>query len=325
MSTPLLEVRDLSLSYRTANGVVQVLDRIGFDLDTAEAVAVLGESGCGKSSLIRALLQVFPRNLSSISGEINFDGQNLLAFDEERLRAEVRWSRIGYVPQATNALNPVLRIRDQMLTPMRVHQGLGRTAALDRAADVLALVQLSRSVLDAYPGELSGGMRQRVLIAMALCGEPELLVLDEPTSALDVLTQASVIEMLKAIKACGTSLLMVTHDIGAAVTLAERVAVMYAGQIVELLDAPTLCGVPGQHRHHHPYTSGLLESAPRRRRGGARPRAIPGRPPDLAIVPAGCRFQPRCALQRPSCSQAPPVVARGERSLTRCWLNAPEA
>ncbi|MBK1700158.1 ATP-binding cassette domain-containing protein, partial [Thiococcus pfennigii] len=223
---PLLEVADLRLTYRTSRGPVRAVDGVGFDLRRGEAMVVLGESGCGKSSLAKALLRLLPRNAEGLGGQVRLAGEDVLALPEERFRAEVRWTRIALVMQAAmSALNPVVRVGEQVAEPLRVHRGWSRVQAMEQAARTFALVGVASDFLQRYPFELSGGMRQRVVLAMALVTEPEVVILDEPTSALDVLTQAGIMNVLKRIKAeLGTSFILITHDVATSSELADRVA-----------------------------------------------------------------------------------------------------
>ncbi|WP_435103735.1 ABC transporter ATP-binding protein [Arhodomonas sp. AD133] len=317
---PLLAVDDLHLHYRTRRGTVRAVDGVNLTVDRGEALVVLGESGCGKSSLARALMRVLPRNVAELTGHVALAGTDVLAFDEERFRREVRWQRMGLVMQtAMNALNPVVRVGEQVAEPMRVHLGATRARAAERAREVFELVGVSADFLARYPFELSGGMRQRVVLAMALITEPDLVILDEPTSALDVLTQASIMNRLKRIKReLGTSFILITHDVATSSELADRVALMYAGQIVELGSAYAFFRDPA-----HPYARLLMASVPRLRQA-ERPVAIAGEPPSLAAPPAGCRFADRCPHRFRRCAEDPPGFRVAGRESVRCWLYAGE-
>jgi oligopeptide/dipeptide ABC transporter ATP-binding protein len=318
MSAPLLEVADLRLTYRTQRGAVRAVDGVGFELRRHEAMVVLGESGCGKSSLAKALLRLLPRNVEALSGRVCLDGEDILSWPEERFRAQVRWVRIALVMQAAQtALNPVVRVGEQVAEPLRVHRGWSRAKALEQAARTFELVGVAGDFLRRYPFELSGGMRQRVVLAMALVTEPEVVILDEPTSALDVLTQASIMNLLKRIKAeLGTSFLLITHDVATSSELADRVALMYAGQLVEVSDAETFFTNPA-----HPYARLLMASVPRLHQGES-PVHIPGQPPSLLAPPVGCRFADRCPERFERCAQMPSERTLSERHHVRCWLHA---
>ncbi|MBL8057164.1 MAG: ABC transporter ATP-binding protein [Anaerolineales bacterium] len=313
---PLLRIQDLRLHFRTNQGVVRAVDGVDFELGRQEAVVVLGESGCGKSSLARALLRLLPRNVHAYSGRVQLDGTDLMSLAEEEFRRNIRWLRISLVPQAAlAALNPVLKVGDQVAEPMLAHYGIDKKSALAQARRMFQNVGVPVDFLDRYAFELSGGMRQRVAIAMALVTAPALVVLDEPTSALDVLTQANIMNVLKRLKQqLQTSFILITHDIATSSELADRVAVMYAGQVVETSDARRFFSAP-----LHPYSQKLMASVPRLR-GDAEPDFIVGRPPSLLDPPAGCRFAARCPARLAKCAEAPPLVERAGRQV-RCWLH----
>jgi oligopeptide transport system ATP-binding protein len=303
MPKPLLQLRSLGVSYGRSGHELRAVDTVDLDLAERECLGVVGESGSGKTQLLLALLCLNAAG-ARISGSIRYRGEELLGAAPARLAA-IRGRRIALVSQdAMSALNPYLRIATQLTEGARRHLQLGRRAALARAAELLALVQIDAPAerLRCYPHELSGGMRQRVLIAMALMCDPEILLLDEPTTALDVTVQAQVLEVLRAVRArTGVATLMVTHDLGALASMASRVAVMYGGRLVELANAAELYAAP-----RHPYTAGLLRSLPRL--DGPRLERLPaigGQPPDLANLPAGCAFSPRCPLVHARCSTAP--------------------
>jgi peptide/nickel transport system ATP-binding protein len=314
----LLQVEDLQLHYRTGRGVVHAVDGVSFDVRRNEALVILGESGCGKSSLAKALMRVLPRNVQHCSGRVLMNGTDVMAFPEERFRREVRWYRMALVMQASmNALNPVVRVGEQVAEPLRVHRQWARKRAMERAAEVFNMVGVSTDFLQRYPFELSGGMRQRVVLAMALVTEPELVILDEPTSALDVLTQAAIMNVLKRIKQeLGTSFILITHDVATSSEIADRVALMYAGQIVEFSDAGHFFREPA-----HPYSKMLMASVPRLRQT-QQPEHIPGQPPNLLVPPPGCRFAERCPSRFEPCGRDPEITHLGSRHQVRCWLYA---
>ena len=315
---PLLSVNDLCLAYQTRRGVAQAVDGVSFDIRANEALVVLGESGCGKSSLAKALLRLLPRNVHRFSGQVMLGDTDIMRLSEEAFRRDVQWTRVSLVMQAAmNSLNPVVRVGEQVAEPLRVHLGWSRQRALERVAQTFEQVGVSTDFLQRYPFELSGGMRQRVVLAMALVTEPELVILDEPTSALDVLTQASIMNVLKRIKQeQGTSFMLITHDVATSSEIADRVALMYAGQVVEVADA-------GQFFHDpaHPYSQMLMASVPRLRQR-EEPAHIPGQPPDLMDLPAGCRFADRCPQRFDRCSRDPEPIRVEERHTVRCWLHA---
>ncbi len=316
MAEPLLVVEDLSLHYRTEAGILRALDSVSFELGRGEAVVLLGESGCGKSSLAKALLRLLPRNVAHHSGRVLLDGTDIMALSDERFRRDIRWNRISIVMQAAmNALNPVVKVGEQVAEPLLVHAGWKRAAAAEKAAQALARVGVAADFMDRYPFELSGGMRQRVVLAMALITEPALVILDEPTSALDLLTQAGIMNVLKRIKwETGTSFILITHDVGTSSELVDHVALMYAGQIVETSPARDFFREPA-----HPYGRALMASVPRLH-DRADPGHIEGNPPNLLDPPEGCRFAARCAQRFAPCDREPPFarLAGGRRAL--CWL-----
>ena len=316
-SRKLLTVVDLVLHFKTRDGTVQAVDGIDFELDTNRAVVVLGESGCGKSSLARAILRLLPRNVEKYEGEVYLQGIDVMKFDDEQFRQNIRWAEISLVPQAAmNSLNPVIKVGDQVAEPAMIHLGINQDKALGLARRMFQPVGVPVDFLDRYPFELSGGMRQRVALAMALVTSPSLIVLDEPTSALDLLTQANIMNVLKRIKKeLGTSFILITHDVATSSELADEVAVMYAGQIVEVCHARDFFPAP-----LHPYAQMLMASVPRLRSESA-PMFIAGQPPSLIDLPAGCRFKARCPFRHDKCEQEPPVFGRNGRRV-KCWLYA---
>jgi peptide/nickel transport system ATP-binding protein len=312
----MLGVSNLVMYYRTLRGEVRAVDDVSFSLQKGETIAIIGESGCGKSSLAKSIVRLLPRNVSTYRGKIILDGVNLMELDEETFSREVRWAKITYVPQAAlNSLNPVIKIGDQMIEPLLLRRKMDKKEALEKAAKALMLVGVSDTFLHHYPFELSGGMKQRVIIAMALLTEPELMILDEPTSSLDVLTQANIMNLLKRIrKEMSLGMIFITHDVALSSELADRVAVMYAGQIVELGSAEEFYRSP-----KHPYSQKLMESVPTLRRDKEL-SFIPGSPPSLLNPPEGCRFAERCPFKFDKCSEDPPTTLLGEGSYVKCWL-----
>lgn len=311
----LLRIEKLILHFNTLQGPVQAVDGVDFTLDANRAVVILGESGCGKSSLAKAILRLLPRNAGTFSGHIYLKGSDIMPLENEEFRQNIRWASISMVPQAAmNALNPVMRVGDQVAEPAIVHLGVDKTAALSLAKKMFQHVGVPEDFLSRYPFELSGGMRQRVAIAMALVTSPDLIILDEPTSALDVLTQANIFNVLKRLKReLGISFILITHDIATSSELADDVAVMYAGQIVEVSDAYRFFEEP-----LHPYSNKLLASVPRLH-GDKQPDFITGRPPSLINLPKGCRFADRCPSRFEKCVEDPPVIETNGRKV-KCWL-----
>jgi len=312
---PLLKLNELVLHFRTSKGAVRAVDGVNFELNHNHAVVVVGESGCGKSSLAKAILRLLPRNIEAYSGQIYLEGKDVMKLDDEEFRLGVRWVGISMVPQAAmNALNPVIRVGEQVAEPAMIHLGVKKEEALQQAVKMFSLVGVPEDFLSRYPFELSGGMRQRVAIAMALVTSPNLIILDEPTSALDVLTQANIFNVLKRIKTeLGTSFILITHDIATSSELADEVAVMYAGQIVETGDAERFFPAP-----LHPYSQKLMASVPRLR-GKKDLEFIVGQPPSLVNLPTGCRFAERCPRRFEKCVEDPPVIRQDGRTV-KCWL-----
>jgi peptide/nickel transport system ATP-binding protein len=305
---PLLDVRDLVTHFFTRQGRLPAVDGVSFAIEAGETVALVGESGCGKSVTAASILRLVPDPPGRIvGGEIRFEGRNLLKLPADEMRA-LRGNRIGMVFQEPmTSLNPVFTIGDQIAEVIREHQKLSRAAAYARVADLLNLVRIPdphRLIRD-YPHRLSGGMRQRAMIAMAIACEPALLIADEPTTALDVTTQAQILELLDDLKQrLGMAMLLITHDLGVVAQTAQRVLIMYAGRVVEEASVNDLFDEP-----LHPYTRGLLQSLPRPNAevdAAGRPRPlleIPGTVPALAALPAGCRFAPRCPYALDTCRQ----------------------
>lgn len=311
----LLTLEGLLLHFRTTKGVVQAVDGVDFSMNRHEAVVVIGESGCGKSSLAKAILRLLPRNVDAYSGKVYLDDMDVMTMTDEEFRRKIRWVRMSLVPQAAmNSLNPVLRVGDQVAEPSMVHMKLSKEKALAQAQKMFEHVGVPADFLNRYAFELSGGMRQRVALAMALVTVPDLIILDEPTSALDVLTQANIMNLLKRIKSeMGTSFILITHDIATSSELADRVAVMYAGQIVEVSDAERFFKEP-----LHPYSQKLMASVPKLR-ANEEPDFITGQPPSLLAPPIGCRFADRCSKRFEKCSEEPPTFEEDGR-LVKCWL-----
>lgn len=317
---PLLALHDLEVHFHLPAGRLQAVGGVSLELFSGETLGLVGESGCGKTVAAHAVLRLLP-DTAEVRGRILFEGEDLLTWPPERLR-QVRGNRIGMVFQEPmTALNPVFTIGEQVAEVLMVHRGLSRGAAWEEAARALSRVGLSDAErrLKQYPHQLSGGLRQRVLIAMALVLSPALLIADEPTTALDVTIQAQILELLQRLKKeLGLAVLFITHNLGIVAQVAERVVVMYAGLLVE--EAPTrrLFKSPC-----HPYTQGLLASVPRldfTRPPGAPLHPIPGQVPDLFQPPPGCLFAERCPRRFGPCQEPPPwaTVAPGHR--VRCWL-----
>jgi oligopeptide/dipeptide ABC transporter ATP-binding protein len=307
-----LEISDLSVVYRTPAGDVQAVNRVSLDLHAGEVVGLVGESGSGKSTLAYGACRLLRAPALITGGSVRYHGQrmarpaDILELTTDQLTG-LRWREIAIVFQsAMNALNPVLNVRDQMLDVIHAHLQLTRAEATDKVGSLLDLVGIPRSRLRSYPHELSGGMRQRVMIAMALATEPEVVIMDEPTTALDVVVQRDILAQIAELRErLGFSILFITHDLSLLLEFADRIAVMYAGRLLEIATASEI-----HHEAAHPYTMGLLNSfpslhGPRRELAG-----IPGSPPDLLNPSPGCPFMPRCGYSRPACAEV-------DMSLTR--------
>ena len=324
MITKLLGIQDLSVHFHIPEGIARAVDGVSFDLAAGQTLGLVGESGCGKSVTALSILGLVPSPPGRIeTGRIQFENQDLLRLDAEGLR-RIRGRDISMIFQEPmTSLNPVLPIGQQVAEPLRVHKALSKSAALAEAAEWLDHVKIpaARKRLDDYPHQLSGGMRQRVMIAMAMVCRPKLLIADEPTTALDVTIQAQILSLMLSLKSeLNMSVLLITHDLGVVAQMASRVVVMYAGQIVEEGRMTDIFDQP-----FHPYTQGLLKSMPRlgNRRGGPAQRLneIPGTVPALIEAVVGCRFAERCPHTFETCRQQQPElfeIGNGQRA--RCWL-----
>lgn len=319
-TAPLLSVRDLRTYFVTAEGVVKAVDGVSFDVDRGERLAIVGESGSGKSATALSILRlVDPPAGHVVSGQVLLDGTDLLSLREDELRA-VRGRRVGYVFQdPMTALDPVFTVGSQLIETLRLHTGVSRRQARQRAIELLADVQIAQPErrMDAYPHQLSGGMRQRVVIALALACSPSLLIADEPTTALDVTTQAQILDVLFGLaRDRGTAVLLITHDLGVVAATCERVQVMYAGRVVEKGRTAEVFAAP-----RHPYTAALLGSVVRRDTERTdRLTPVPGSPPSLLAVPSGCTFHPRCTYCDTTCSTEVPVWQGGATDGVSCHL-----
>ncbi len=322
---PVLDIGDLSVVYRTPAGDVRAVDHVNLALGAGEVIGLVGESGSGKSTLVYGACRLLRAPALVTSGSVTYRGRrvsrpaDLLKMDSDELR-RLRWREIAIVFQsAMNALNPVLRVRDQLLDVIHAHLKMPRDEAREKAASLLDLVGISRSRLRSYPHELSGGMRQRVMIAMALATDPEIVIMDEPTTALDVVVQRDILAQIVELKErLGFSILFITHDLSLLLELADRIAVMYAGQLLEVGTADEIHREPS-----HPYTMGLLNSFPSLRGPRRELAGIPGSPPDLHHPPPGCPFLPRCGYGTAACLEVdmrllPVATAADPEHVTAC-------
>jgi oligopeptide/dipeptide ABC transporter ATP-binding protein len=320
MTGPLLSIRDLHTSFYTESGVARAVDGVSFDIGAGETLGIVGESGCGKSVTALSILRLIqPPGRIETGSVIEFDGKNLVTLDDADIR-DIRGNRISMIFQEPmSALNPVFTVGDQVAEVARVHAGMSRRDAFERAVEMLELTGMPDAEARArqYPHQLSGGMRQRVLIAMALMMKPALVIADEPTTALDVTIQAQILDLLLDLqKKIGTSILMITHDLGVIAETASRVFVMYAGEVVEQAEVDELFAKP-----HHPYTEGLMHSMPHIGHDQERLNVIPGTVPAPTEWPSGCRFRERCPYSWDLCeSEHPPLYQIGSGHVSRCHL-----
>jgi peptide/nickel transport system ATP-binding protein len=308
---PLLSVRGLTAEFHLPDGqVARALDEVAFDVRPGETVGLVGESGCGKTTTLMAVLRLLPSNGRIVAGRVLFKGADLLSLSEKQMRA-VRWRQMAIVFQgAMNALNPVMRVGDQIREAILLHDLMDREPADRRVGELLELVGIPRSRRDQYPHEYSGGMRQRAMIAMALACAPDLLFADEPTTALDVMIQAQVLKLLQDIQqALGLAVVLVTHDLGVVAEVCDSVVVMYAGKVAEYGGVDRIFNEP-----RHPYTQRLLASFPDLNRPSETLASIPGTPPRLTDLPTGCRFYPRCHVRLETCSTVPPPMLETDDS-----------
>jgi oligopeptide transport system ATP-binding protein len=320
--SPLLSVRHLSTEFRTERGTVKAVDDVSFDLASGETLAIVGESGSGKSVTALSILRLIPDPPGRITGgEVVFDGRDLLELDERAIR-DIRGDRIAMIFQEPmSSLNPSLTVGLQIAEPINLHRQMPWKAALGKAVELLGKVRIpdGRSRLNSYPHQYSGGMRQRVMIAMALACQPQLIIADEPTTALDVTVQAQILALLKELtREANSAMILITHDLGVVARYADRVVVMYGGRVVETAPAKLL-----YKRPRHPYTKGLLASVPRLDGDTDRPLVpIDGQPPDLAALPAGCAFAARCRLATERClNERPPLVESAPLHHSACFLH----
>ncbi len=319
MTEPLLAVDDLRVHLSTPRGVVRAVDGVDFSLQPGTSLGIVGESGCGKTMTALALMRLLPSPPARIvSGRIMFDGEDVVALDEQRLRA-LRGNAMAMIYQdPMTTLNPVFTAGEQIAEAVRLHRNASRAAAMARAIEMLELVGIPDPTrcAQSYPHQLSGGMRQRAVIAMALACHPKLLIADEPTTALDVTIQAQILDLLRRLQQeLGTAIILITHDLGVIADLVDTVVVMYAGKVAERASVKRLFSAP-----RHPYTQGLLRSVPSLETREHRMRTIDGAVPSALAMPSGCRFHPRCAIARDICrSEEPPLVSDGAGGEAACW------
>lgn len=317
----LLEIENLSVTFTTADGDVNAVNGVSFGIDKGETLAIVGESGSGKSQTAFAAMGLLAKN-GRVSGVARFDGQDLLAMTQQQFN-KIRSKDVGMIFQdPMTSLNPYLRVSDQMAEVLMLHQGMGKSAAVSEAVRMLDAVRIpdARARVTMFPHEFSGGMRQRIMIAMSLLCQPRLLIADEPTTALDVTVQAQIMQVLSDVRTdFGTAIILITHDLGIVAGFCDRTLVMYGGQIMEEGPTDDIFATPT-----HPYTSGLLKAVPRLDREDVTLATIAGEPPDMSSLPPGCPFSPRCAQVLDGCrADRPDLVTLADRRRA-CHLPVPE-
>ncbi|NRF94409.1 ABC transporter ATP-binding protein [Paenibacillus frigoriresistens] len=316
---PLLNITELSISFKQSQKKVTIVDRINISLEAGKTLGVVGESGCGKSVTSLSVMRLLGKN-AEISGKIRFQDTDLLSLTEKEMQ-KIRGNDIAMIFQEPmTSLNPLYKIGRQISEPLTKHRALSKQEAKEKAIELLKEVGIPRAaeIFSEYPHQLSGGMRQRVMIAMAMACNPKVLIADEPTTALDVTIQAQILELMKKVKReHGTAILLITHDMGVVAEMCDRVIVMYAGQIVEEADVKSLFREP-----KHPYTIGLMNSIPELNADKDRLESIPGSVPSAQEMPKGCRFAPRCSKAMDICREVPHLLAVTDSHKCRCWLYA---
>lgn len=315
---PVLELEDVSVSYETPAGPVQAVNHVSATIYANTIVGLVGESGSGKSTLANAIMHLLKGSAKLTSGTIKVMGQDVYGLTDKELR-KFRWNRMSMVFQsAMNALNPVLNVEIQMIDTLRSHRkGMSRSEARKRSRELLDLVSIDSKYFKAFPHELSGGMRQRIIIAIAVALEPDLVIMDEPTTALDVVVQRSILDKIKDLQIEQKfAILFISHDFSLVSELASKVAVMYAGRFVEIADSGTLYHKEG----HHPYTQGLMRAIPKLTADEVSIEGIPGSPPDLVNLPSGCAYHPRCPFAFEDCRKVHPVLHEVTDNQVECHL-----
>lgn len=322
MDPYLLEIVDLHTHFVTERGEIPAVDGVDLSIRKGEIVGIVGESGCGKSVTSLSVMRLLPQPPGKYAGgSIRFKNEELIHAREKRMK-QIRGNEISMIFQEPmTSLNPLLTVGEQIMETLRVHLPIGKKEAAARAVDMLRKVGIARaeSIVRSYPHQLSGGMRQRVMIAIALCCEPELLIADEPTTALDVTIQAQILDLMKKLnRETGTAIMMITHDLGVVAEICERVVVMYAGKVVEEGAVKDIFANP-----RHPYTQGLIRSIPSMNEERSRLYSIPGQVPKPGAISQGCRFAPRCEYAMDICSTQLPELIAGANAAhrSRCWLN----
>jgi peptide/nickel transport system ATP-binding protein len=321
MPTNLLDVKNLKIQFFTRQGIVYAVDDISFSLKKGETLGLVGESGCGKTTTVMGLMNMVASPGRIVGGQILVEENDIVPLSEKEMREQIRWVRIAMVFQgAMNCLTPVYTIGKQMMETLQEHRKMDKKDAKERIGKYLNLVGLSNDVVGRYPHELSGGMKQRIVIATALFLEPQIVICDEPTTALDVVVQAQILNLLKELKQqLGISIIFITHDLATEAEIADRIVVMYAGKIMEIGSNEKIYGIQGPA---HPYTQKLLGATPRLHEKVEELSFIPGAPPDLVNPPSGCRFHPRCPVVMEKCQkEIPPLLEIETGHWSACWRN----
>jgi len=312
----LLDVKNLTMHYTTKMGDVHAVDNVSFTIEPGEAIGLVGESGCGKTSIALTLLRLLPDNAKFLGGSVLFEGVDLVRIPEEEMR-KIRWRGISMIFQAAmNSLNPVYRVGDQIIEAIQTHFPITYQEARKRVAELFDLVGLAPELMDRYPHEYSGGMKQRAVIAMALSCSPKLVIADEPTTALDVIVQDRILRRIDEVrKQLNMAMLYISHDIAVIAEVSQRIGVMYAGNLVEFADTVTIFKNPA-----HPYTIALMSAFPSIKGEKRKLQGLPGEPPDLLRPPSGCRFHPRCPFATAVCTESPPEYREiHPQHYVACW------
>jgi peptide/nickel transport system ATP-binding protein len=314
----MLEVQDLKTYYSTLKGDVKAVDDVRLQIEKGEALGLVGESGCGKTTLALAIMRLLPWNGRIVGGKIILNDVNIIGLDEDTFDKDYRWKRMSYVFQgAMNALNPVFKVGAQIAEAITIHEDVEKKEAMDRARELFRLVGIDPVRITSYPHELSGGMKQRAMIAMALACNPDFIIADEPTTALDVIVQAQTLEVIRELqKKLGLTMMLITHDLSVVAQTCTACAIMYAGNIFEYADIDTIFSDPA-----HPYTEALTRAFPSIKEDRRELDSIAGVPPNLLNPPTGCRFNPRCTRRMEICTkEKPEYLELGERHFAACHL-----
>jgi len=318
MDELILEVKNLKTYYFLPSGIIKAVDGLSFNIGKGKALGIIGESGSGKSTIAWSILRALPYPGKIVNGEILYEGQNILEFTEEEMR-KFSWKKISLVTQfAMNALDPLMRIGDQIVEAILINEDIPKIKAVERAKQLFEDVRIDKSRFNDYPHTLSGGMRQRVMIAMALASNPGIIIADEPTTALDVIVQAQILNLLNELKSGmkSSSIILISHDLSVIVELCDKIVIMYGGKLMESANTETIINKP-----LHPYTKALINSFPNIEEKEVSFTSIPGNPPNMMNIPKGCLFYPRCKYKKPICNEKnPEILNLGNDHLVACHL-----